>query len=43
MIDASGESLGTGQEVSFVIGVNQRNRRAQAERIRLHDTAKGHR
>jgi len=39
----SGESLATGQEVSFVIAVNQRNRRAQAERIRLHDTAKANR
>jgi len=31
----SGEVLTAGEEVSFVVGVNQRNRRAQAEKVRL--------
>ncbi len=31
----SGEALGAGQDVSFVVGVNQRNKRPQAEKVRL--------
>lgn len=31
----TGEALAAGNEVSFVIGVNQRNRRPQAEKVRL--------
>lgn len=31
----SGEALAAGHEVSFVVGVNQRNRRPQAEKVRL--------
>ncbi len=35
----SGEALAAGQEVSFVVGVNQRNRRPQAEKVRLRTSA----
>ncbi len=35
----AGEALAAGQEVSFVVGVNQRNRRPQGEKVRLRAPA----